>query len=56
MIRGRRLPRLAGAAAVLVAAVLLLSACFGTAGQQEAFVALNNDRAAHGRGPGDPPR
>ena len=51
MIRGRRLPRLAGSAAVLVAAVLLLSACFGTAGQQEAFVALNNDRAAHGLAP-----
>jgi uncharacterized protein YkwD len=54
MIRGRRLPHLAGAAAVLVAAVLLLSACFGTAGQQEAFVELNNDRAAHGVGPAIP--
>ena len=51
MIRGRRLPRLAGAAAVLVTAVLLLSACFGTPGQEEAFYALNNDRAAHGMGP-----
>ena len=51
MIRGRRVPRLAGSAAVLVAAVLLLSACFGTAGQQEAFVVLNNDRAAHGLAP-----
>jgi uncharacterized protein YkwD len=38
-------------AAVLVAAVLVLSACFFTAGQQEAYVALNNDRAAHGLAP-----
>jgi uncharacterized protein YkwD len=51
MTRRRRLPHLAGAAAVLVAAVLLLSACFGTAGQEEAFAALNNDRAAHGLAP-----
>jgi len=51
MQRGRRLPRLAGTAAVLLASLLLLSACFGTAGQQEAFVAMNNDRAAHGLAP-----
>jgi uncharacterized protein YkwD len=49
--RGRRIPRLAGAATVLVASLLLLSACFGSAGQQEAFVAMNNDRAAASVGP-----
>jgi uncharacterized protein YkwD len=51
MQRGRRIPRLAGGAAVLLASLLLLSACFGSAGQQEAFVAMNNDRAAAGVGP-----
>ena len=51
MHRGRRIPRLAGTAAVLVTSLLLLSACFGTPGQQEAFIAMNNDRAAHGIGP-----
>jgi uncharacterized protein YkwD len=51
MTRGRHLSRSLGAAAVLVALVTLLSGCFGTYGQQQAFVALNNDRAAHGLAP-----
>jgi uncharacterized protein YkwD len=51
MQHGRRIPRLAATAAVLVASLLLLSACFGTASQEESFYALNNDRAAHSVGP-----
>ena len=50
MRRTRRLPRLLATGAALVAVVTLLAGCWGTAGQQEAFGALNGDRAAHGTG------